>query len=110
MFPREYRVALGDRLYGCDDCQTVCPVNRLSLRRHHLPDAEPDAQPSVDVLSLLAADDGPLMDQLGRWYIPGREPRYVRRNALIVLGNTADPSDPEVVGAARPGARGSRTR
>ena len=27
VFPREYRVALGDRLYGCDDCQEVCPPN-----------------------------------------------------------------------------------
>ena len=33
----------------------------------------------------------PLMDLVGRWYIPGREARYVRRNALVVLGNTADP-------------------
>ena len=39
------------------------------------------------------------MELVGRWYIPGREPRYVRRNALIVLGNTADPADPAVVAA-----------
>ncbi len=33
-FPEEYRKALGDRLYGCDECQQVCPVNRLADRRH----------------------------------------------------------------------------
>ena len=33
IFPFEYRVALGDRLYGCDDCQEVCPPNRRSARR-----------------------------------------------------------------------------
>jgi epoxyqueuosine reductase len=99
VFPRQYRVALGDRLYGCDDCQTVCPINRMATRRNSPPQAEPDAQPTVDVLWLLAADDETLMDRLGRWYIPARQPRYLRRNALIVLGNTADPSSPEVVAA-----------
>jgi epoxyqueuosine reductase len=39
------------------------------------------------------------MAVLGRWYIPRREPRYLRRNALIVLGNTGDPADPTVVDA-----------
>ncbi|MEE9415049.1 MAG: tRNA epoxyqueuosine(34) reductase QueG, partial [Acidimicrobiales bacterium] len=33
MFPVEYREALGDRLYGCDDCQEVCPVNGLAERK-----------------------------------------------------------------------------
>jgi epoxyqueuosine reductase len=99
VFPVEYRVALGDRLYGCDDCQTSCPVNRLATHRHPPPSADPGAQPAVDILWVLSAADDELLESLGRWYIPHREPRYLRRNALIVLGNTADPLDPAVIEA-----------
>ncbi len=99
VFPREYREALGDRLYGCDDCQTSCPVNRVATERHPPPAAERGAQPTVDILWLLSADDHQLMASLGRWYIPGRQPRYLRRNALIALGNTGDPTNPDVVAA-----------
>jgi epoxyqueuosine reductase len=99
VFPPEFRVALGDRIYGCDDCQTVCPINRMATRQHPAADAEASAQPSVDILQLLALGDGPLMELVGRWYIPGREARYVRRNALVVLGNIAEPSDPAVEAA-----------
>lgn len=95
-FPMEFREALGDRLYGCDDCQEVCPPNR------RMPEAaEVGEQASVDVLDLLGAADEELMERHGRWYIPARDPRYLRRNALVVLGNIADGSDPEVVGTLR---------
>jgi epoxyqueuosine reductase len=99
VFPPEFRVALGDRMYGCDDCQTVCPINRMATRRQRPDAVETAAQVSVDILKLLALGDGPLMELVGRWYIPGREARYVRRNALVVLGNTGDPSDPAVEAA-----------
>ena len=48
------------------------------------------------MLDLLDADDETLLDRHGRWYLAGRDPRWLRRNALVVLGNTADPPDPRV--------------
>ena len=50
----------------------------------------------VDVLDLLDADDETLLDRHGRWYIADRDPRWLRRNALVVLGNIADADDPRV--------------
>ena len=38
-----------------------------------------------------------VLERFGRWYIAERDPRYLRRNALVALGNTADGSDPAVV-------------
>ncbi len=90
-FPEQFREALGDRLYGCDDCQEVCPPNRRAGEP-----GEPGADARVDVLDLLAADDEDLMARHGRWYVPARDPRYLRRNALVVLGNIGDGSDPAV--------------
>jgi epoxyqueuosine reductase len=83
-FPRHLRPALGDRLYGCDECLEVCPPGR----RATLPGAtEVTTDAWVDVVAMLALDDDALMARHGRWYIPRREPRYLRRNALVVLGN-----------------------
>ncbi len=87
-FPREHRVALGDRIYGCDDCQEVCPPNRRDDRNER-PDAGLAARARVDVFALLRDPDDVLLERHGRWYIPGRDPRWLRRNALVVLGNSA---------------------
>jgi epoxyqueuosine reductase len=99
IFPREYREALGDRIYGCDDCQEVCPVNIAAERRHPASPAGASDQRTVDLLGLLEASDDDIMATVGRWYIPNRDPRYVRRNALLALANVGDPADPAVAGA-----------
>ena len=103
VFPREYRTALGGRLYGCDDCQEVCPENVAAERAGMTATGpqDPRDRPAVDLLQLLAASDDELMTGYGRWYIPRRQPRYLRRNALLALGNIADGRDPEVAAALR---------
>ena len=92
IFAREHRVALGARIYGCDDCQTACPVNR-----RHADDTRPGREGSrVDVLDLLTLDDAALDDAVDRWWVEAREMAWVRRNLLIVLGNIGDPRDDAV--------------
>jgi epoxyqueuosine reductase len=91
-FPVEHRVALGARIYGCDDCQEVCPPNKVDDRRRPAP-ADRDGVAFVDLVELLDADDDELLAAHGRWYIPRRDPRYVRRNALVALGNAGGAGD-----------------
>ena len=95
-FPLEFREALGGRVYGCDDCQEACPPNRTLDRHDPAPPATAEQAPYVDLLALLAADDSELLDRFGRWYVPRRQARYLRRNALVALGNVGDPDDPAV--------------
>lgn len=96
-FPLEHRVALGDRLYGCDDCQEVCPPNlRLAERR-----PVPGARAWVPLVELLDATDDELLERHGRWYLAERDPTWLRRNALIILGNTGDGQDPAVAAVVR---------
>ena len=94
--PEDYREPLGDMVYGCDICQDVCPWNRGIEKRRA------GAEPGEAVVSLadwLSADD--LADRYDRLYVPRNDPRYLRRNALVALGNTG--GDPEL---ARPYAEG----
>lgn len=89
VFPFEFRVALGDRIYGCDDCQDTCPPNVRLRRRHQSHGGVVDLGPNVEIFEFLDADDDRLMSKFGRWYIAGRNPTWLRRNALIILGNVA---------------------
>jgi epoxyqueuosine reductase len=53
----------------------------------------------VPLLEVLAADDDALLARYGRWYLAGRDPRWLRRNALLALGNVGDAGDDRIVAA-----------
>jgi epoxyqueuosine reductase len=90
--PEAYRAAIGDRIYGCDDCQDACPVS-VRLGRRNTVELDPRADAWVDALQLLEADDEWIDQRYGHWYVTDRDFRWVRRNALVVIGNVGDPAD-----------------
>jgi epoxyqueuosine reductase len=89
--PEEYREELGAQVYGCDICQDVCPWNRgIEKRRAH--EAPPEgAEPHVSLVEWLRADGEALTRRYDRLYVPSKEARYLRRNALVALGNIGGP-------------------
>jgi epoxyqueuosine reductase len=93
--PEQYRAAIGARIYGCDDCQDACPIS-VRLGRRNTVELETAADAWVDALELLDADDAWIDARYGHWYVTGREFRWVRRNALVVVGNVGDPADARV--------------
>ena len=97
VFPREHRVALHDRIYGCDECQTACPFTR---RREPRP-ADGPTESWVDVLGLLACTDEEIIRRCDRWYVHARDAVWVRRNLLVILGNIGDGNDPATAEAVR---------
>jgi epoxyqueuosine reductase len=83
--PDGFRAALGAQVYGCDICQDVCPWNRgVQKRRGDLP--EHDAH--IDLVTWLEEDGRAVVDAYDRLYVPRNDPRYLRRNAAVALGNT----------------------
>jgi len=88
--PEPYRQELGAQVYGCDICQDVCPWNR-GVERRRAGEAPPEgAEPHVSLVEWLEQDDDELRRRYDRLYFPRNDPRYLRRNALIALGNTGD--------------------
>jgi epoxyqueuosine reductase len=91
--PAEYRGELGSQVYGCDICQDVCPWNRGVEKRRAGSSPPQGATPHVRLVDWLRGDATSLIEQYDRLYVPRNEARYLRRNALVALGNTGAPED-----------------
>ena len=98
-FPEEYRAEIGGMVYGCDICQDVCPWNRGIEKRRTGRQLHGNAEPTVSLVDWLEADGEELVTRYDRLYVPRKDPRYLRRNALVAAGNARDPALREAVEA-----------
>lgn len=88
--PEEFRPALGNRIYGCDDCLAACPWNRFAqagnlMKAHARADL---AQP--DLLELLALDAASFKARFAGTPILRTKRRGLLRNVCVALGNVGD--------------------
>ena len=90
--PPELREHLGRQVYGCDICQDVCPWNRGVEKRRQDAVAE-NATPNVSLVDWLERDADDLVGELDRLYVPKNDARWLRRNALVALGNVGTDRD-----------------
>lgn len=89
--PEEYRVAMGNRIYGCDDCLAVCPWNKFAevaaTHRAFLGRAELAAP---ELRDLLALDDAAFREIFSGSPIKRIGRNRMVRNAAIAAGNSGD--------------------
>ncbi|MGG3914880.1 tRNA epoxyqueuosine(34) reductase QueG [Rossellomorea vietnamensis] len=86
----EYRVKLGNRLYGCDTCQTVCPENK-GMDFHFHEEMEPDPEIAKPLLKpLLNISNREFKEKYGHVSGSWRGKKPIQRNAIIALAHFKD--------------------
>lgn len=90
--PEELRPAIGQRIYGCDDCLAACPWNRFAregslMRDHYRADLS-----SPELIPLLALDEAAFRQRFAGTPMLRAKRRGLLRNVCVALGNTLDPA------------------
>jgi epoxyqueuosine reductase len=90
--PVELRPAIGNRIFGCDDCLAVCPWNRFAcdgrlMKAHARTDLD-----TPDLIELLQLDEAGFKSRFAGTPILRTKRRGLLRNVCVALGNTGDAS------------------
>ena len=89
--PHQYRAAIGNRIYGCDDCLAVCPWNRFAEQAQANKAFAPRAELVAPALAdLLALDDAAFREMFAGSPIKRIGVARMTRNCLIAAGNSGD--------------------
>jgi len=88
--PMELRPAVGDRVFGCDDCLEVCPWNRFASESRVMKQQIRPGLNRPDLLELLALDDAAFRQRFRGTPIERSKRRGLLRNVCVALGNVGD--------------------
>jgi epoxyqueuosine reductase len=88
--PPEFRKAIGNRIYGCDDCLAACPWNKFAQAGRETRLAARDELRAPALADLARLDDAAFRRRFSKSPVKriGRD-RFIR-NVLIAIGNSAD--------------------
>lgn len=90
--PLEFRRAIGNRIYGCDDCLAVCPWNKFaSAAQANIAFESRDGYNGPSLATLLALDDATFRAHFSGSPIKRIGRNRMVRNAAIAAGNSGDP-------------------
>ncbi len=90
--PVEFRRAIGNRIYGCDDCLSACPWNRFAREGSMMKPHERTDLAQPDLLELLRLDDNGFNKKFSGTPMLRTKRRGVLRNVCVALGNVGDES------------------
>jgi epoxyqueuosine reductase len=90
--PHEFRSAIGNRIYGCDDCLAVCPWNKFAQTGRETKLAAREELRAPDLAELARLDDAGFRARFTKSPVKriGRD-RFIR-NVLTAIGNSNDPA------------------
>jgi epoxyqueuosine reductase len=89
--PREFRVAMGNRVYGCDDCLAVCPWNKFASATHEAKLMARDELNAPALADLVRLDDAAFRALFAGSPVKRIGVARFLRNVLIAIGNSGDP-------------------
>jgi epoxyqueuosine reductase len=90
--PVEFRPAIGNRIYGCDDCLAACPWNKFAHEGKLMKSHARKELDSPDLIELLSLDDKQFKSRFSGSPILRTKRRGFLRNVCVALGNVGDAS------------------
>ena len=88
--PLEFRRAIGNRIYGCDDCLAACPWNRFAREGRLMKAHARSGLEAPDLVELLSLDDDRFKKRFVGTPLLRTKRRGVLRNVCVALGNVGD--------------------
>jgi epoxyqueuosine reductase len=90
--PIELRPVIGHRIFGCDDCLTVCPWNRFAREGKTMKAHARRELAALDLIELLQLDDAGFKSRFAGTPVLRTKRRGLLRNVCVALGNIGDKS------------------